>query len=85
MQAFRPASGQSVDDLGQAVFAGKKCKEEEVHQSPSNKFMGLRMGRDFWQMFIDQETSLGNFCKSGIIHRKSAARSLSSLLLRLHA
>lgn len=30
MQAFRPASGQSVDDLGQAVFAGKKCKEEEV-------------------------------------------------------
>ena len=29
MQAFRPASGQSVDNLGQAVFVGKKCKEEE--------------------------------------------------------
>lgn len=29
MQAFRPASGQSVDDLGQAILAVKKCKEED--------------------------------------------------------
>ena len=27
-------------------------------QSPSSKFIGLRMGRDPWQMFIGQEINL---------------------------
>lgn len=69
---------------GRLYLRARNAKRKKSSPSPSNKFMGLRMGRDFRQMFIDQETSLGNFCKSGI-HRKSASGFLSSLLLRLHA
>lgn len=40
---------------GQAVFMGKECKEGQVQPESKQYFIGLRMGRDSWQMFICQQ------------------------------
>lgn len=37
----------------------QECKEGDAQTDPSDKFNGLRTGRDSWWKFIGQEISLG--------------------------
>ena len=53
------AIGESTEGLEWAVFMGKECKRGKSSQSPSSKFIGLRMARGFWRMFIGQEINVG--------------------------
>lgn len=44
---------------GRLYLWARNAKREKSSQNPSKKFMGLRMGRDSWHMFVGQEISLG--------------------------
>lgn len=51
--------GKPFEGLGWAVWRGKEPRErEKERQSPSSKFIDLRMERDSWQIFSGQEIIL---------------------------
>ena len=45
---------------GQMCLWARRAKRGKSGQSPSGKFIGLRMGRDSGRMFVGQEVSLSH-------------------------
>lgn len=49
---LQQATGESIEGMDRLYLWARNARRGKCSQNPSSKFIGLRMGRDSWQMFI---------------------------------